>query len=343
MKIITMPLLLVVLFLAITACTSDDFIAKTIEKQINTNVPPDYIYNKDNIAVVTVGTASPIPGERAQTGTAVFVNGHFFLFDVGAGVVQKAENMRLPLDELDAIFLTHYHSDHVMDLPNMINRSWQRGRTEDLHIYGPQGLNPLMTAVDGFLDTDNSYRLAHHGIEVMDTTYADGITHEFDIAQNTYQTIYEKEGIKITAFDVTHEPIEPAVGYTIEYQGKKVVISGDTKKNELLSEMAKNCDLLVHEVMLKSFQRLIEEELRKAGLDRNATIIHDIQDYHTDAAEVAELAQEANVKKLVLNHLAPIPSNKVMKRLYMEELEAYEGPIHLADDGDVYIVDGRNK
>ncbi len=334
--------LVIILFASAIGCNSDNLVTTAIEKQIKTNGPPEYIHDKENIVVVTVGTASPIPGKRAQTGTAVFVNGYFFMFDVGAGVVQKSENMGLPLDELDGIFLTHYHSDHIMDLPNMISRTWQRGRTHDLNIYGPQGLNQLMSSVDGFLEIDNSYRLAHHGIEVMDTAYADGVVHEFNIGQDSYQTIYDKDGIKITAFDVTHEPIEPAVGYKIEYQGKKIVISGDTKKNELLSEMAKNSDLLVHEVMLMSFQQILEEELRKAGMDRNATIIYDIQDYHTDTKEVAELAQHANVKELVLNHLAPAPDNRMIKKLYMDELKAYEGPIHLANDGDVFIVDGKN-
>jgi len=343
MKLEIIQLLAILLLVFGTRCSSDEIVSTAVEKQIANMAPPEYTQDKENIVVVTVGTASPIPGERAQTGTAIFVNGYFFLFDVGAGVVQKSENMGLPLDELDGIFLTHYHSDHMMDLPNMISRSWQRGRIDDLNIYGPQGLNQLMRSVDGFLEIDNSYRVAHHGIEVMDTVYADGVVHEFSIEQNAYQTIYDKDGIKITAFDVTHEPIEPAVGYAIEYNGKKVVLSGDTKKNDLVEEMAQNCDLLVHEVMLMSFQKMLEEELREAGMDRNATIIFDIQDYHTDATEVADLAQNANVKKLVLNHLAPLPDNRVIEKLYMDELGAFEGPIHLANDGDVFIVDGKDQ
>ncbi len=343
MKIgIIQPLALLLLVLG-TSCNPDKLVSTGIEKQIATNVPPEYIYDEENIVVVTVGTASPMPGKRAQTGTAIFVNGNFFMFDVGAGVVQKSENIGLPLDELDGIFLTHYHSDHVMDLPNMISRSWQFGRADDLNVYGPQGLNQLMNAVDGFLAIDNSYRLAHHGIEVMDTVYADGIANEFIIEQDTHQVIYDKDGIKITAFDVTHEPIEPAVGYKIEYKGKKVVISGDTKKNDLVSEMAMDCDLLLHEVMLMSFQKMLEEELREAGMNRNAAIIFDIQDYHTDTKEVAELARDAKVKKLVLNHLAPAPDNRTIKKLYMDELKAFEGPIYLADDGDVFIVNGKNE
>ena len=89
------------------------------------------LQDKESIRVYTVGTASPFPGERMQTGTAVIVNGHFFMFDVGDGIVQKAESIGLPLDRLDGIFITHWHSDHMIDLPGLISRSWLLGRSND--------------------------------------------------------------------------------------------------------------------------------------------------------------------------------------------------------------------
>ena len=99
-----------------------------------------------------------------------------------------------------------------------------------------------------------------------------------------------REWIKITAFDVNHEPIEPAVGYAIEYKGKKVVISGDTKKNDLLLDMSKDADLLLHEVILNSLLVKMEAVVEERGMARNAKIIHDIQDYHTTPSEVADIA-----------------------------------------------------
>ena len=320
-------------------CSSEELTYSVIKKQVHKNaVDNRYLDKNDGITVVTVGTGSPFPGDRAQTATAIFVNGHFFMFDVGAGAVQKSEKFGLPLHKLDAIFFTHYHSDHCMDLPNMISRSWQRGRTLNLNIYGPQGLNQLMASVDNFLEIDNTYRLAHHGIEVMDTTFADGIAREFFMEQNAHQVIYENDGIKITAFDVTHEPIEPAVGYKIEYNGKKIVISGDTKKNNLLMEMAQGSDLLIHEAMIMTFQQMLAKANKEAGLDRNAQIITDIQDYHTSPKEAAETAKESNVKVLVLNHLAPAPDNKTLKKMYLNEMNVFEGKKYLANDGDVFFV-----
>ena len=332
-------IILISLITTLSSCSSEKLTYFVIKKQISDSADDErYTDNTEGITVVTVGTGSPLPGDRAQTATAVFVNGHFFMFDVGAGAVQKSEKFGLPLDKLDAIFLTHYHSDHFMDLPNMISRSWQRGRAADLNIYGPQGLNQLISSVDRFLEIDNSYRIAHHGIEVMDTAYAKGIANEFILEQDSYQIIYEKDGIRITAFDVTHEPVEPAVGYKIEFNGKKVVISGDTKKNALLTEMAQNSDLLIHEAMLMTFQKMLAKANKEAGLDRNAHIITDIQDYHTSPGEAAETAKEANVKSLVLNHLAPAPDKRMLKRMYLKQMEAFEGQKQLANDGDVFYV-----
>ncbi len=154
------------------------------------------------------------------------------MFDVGSGVVQKSENFQLSLSELDGIFITHYHSDHIMGLPNMVSRSWMRGRTDELTVYGPQGLDTIMKSVEQFLSIDNQYRVDHHGPEIMDLSKAPATVREFEITENAVLDVYQEDGISIKAFDVNHEPVEPAVGYVIEYDGKKVVISGDTKKND---------------------------------------------------------------------------------------------------------------
>lgn len=299
---------------------------------------PGFLTDNDDFVVITVGTGTPMPGLRTQTGIAVLVNGYFFMFDAGDGIVQRAENAGLPLDQLDAIFITHWHSDHYMDLPALVSRSWILGRNENLHVYAPGGLDGISKATDQFLAADNQYRANHHGKEVMDISKSFTISHEFSINQGEAKVVFNQDDIKITAFDVDHEPVEPAVGYSIEYKGRKVVLSGDTRKNDLVQEMSLNADLLIHEVMLMPVYRELATALKKAGMTRNEKIVTDMQEYHTSPSGVADLARAAGVKMLVLNHLAPPPDNFIIKRLYMNELKAFRGPIHLAKDGDIFVV-----
>lgn len=303
----------------------------TIEKSQNRSS-----FNKDEIVVFTVGTGSPLSTQRVSSGTAVFVNNKFFIFDVGDGVCKKAENMNLPLNQLDGIFITHYHADHYIDLPYMINRSWVLGRNKDLNVYGPPGLEEILNSNKPFLKLENKYRVDHHGPEIMNTKYAFGISNEFeDLAK---QIIYNQDGVKVTAFNVNHFPVTPSVGYAIEYQDKKVVISGDTQAHELVFKMAENADLLIHEVILNSILKTTVDILDQKSMTRNAQIITHIQDYHTPPKEIVKLANKAKVKTLVLTHLIPSPDNLIVKKLYKKEIKGFNGKVYLANDGDKFII-----
>lgn len=346
-KILRFALLLIGLFLLIgwgvTTFFPEKLVPFMMEQQVKRQLAQvekmnEIFEDTESIRVYTVGTASPMPGDRVQTGTGIIVNGHFFMFDVGDGVVRSAENMGLPLNRIDGVFITHWHSDHFMDLASLVSRSWLLGRKDNLHLYGPDGTDSINQSIKGYLHIENGHRVAHHGPETMDVSKVHAIPHEFKNIQNSKEVIYQQDGITITAFDVNHEPVEPAVGYAIEYKGKKVVISGDTKKNDLVLEIAQNADLLLHEVILNSLLQQMTPVLSAQGLARNAKIITDIQDYHTPPADVAEIATKAKVKKLILHHFAPVPDLRIIKNLYKNELSGYDGPIEFANDGDVFIV-----
>ena len=92
------------------------------------------------------------------------------------------------------------------------------------------------------------------------------------------------------------------------------------------------------EVILNSLLQQMAGRLKENGMTRNEKIIHDIQDYHTTPAEVAEIAAKANVKELVLHHFAPAPDMRVIKNLYKRELKGYNGTIHFSNDGDKFVV-----
>ena len=98
------------------------------------------------LTVVTCGTGSPIPSDRAQSCTAVFAGGQFLLFDAGNGAQASMEDLGLPLVDISAVFLTHFHSDHVADLGEVISRTWLLGRTDVLTVYGGPGVERCWSA-----------------------------------------------------------------------------------------------------------------------------------------------------------------------------------------------------
>ena len=315
----------------------DRFIAqRTASAQLRTE-----LLDRDNsIKLVTVGTGSPLPGDRVMSCNAVFVNGKFFLFDVGDGAARALEQFRLPVTHLDGIFITHWHDDHYMDLPEVINRSWLRGRQKELFVYGPDPLDSIMQGVQTFLHIDRKFRLAHHGEALMDTSVAHAHSRTIDLDGNESIVVYDDDGVVITAIAVKHEPIHPSLGYRIDFNGKSLVISGDTDKSSNLIKHAVDADILLHEALAFDFIERAEQIQIELGHTRNAQILKDIRDYHTNPVEAAEVAHEANVKKLILTHLGPAPENPISRTFYTRGMsEIFSGSILLAEDGDLFVIE----
>ena len=332
---------IILLMIGVTSCSSitNKMLPRAINKQMDNRLKSfDLLKDKDNITVVTVGTGTPFALDRSMTGTAIFVNGHFFMFDAGPGVVAQIELQNLPIIALEGVFITHYHSDHYMDLPNLLNRSWSQGNTNVLNIYGPDGLPGVVNGLNQFLAIESHYRVAHHGESFLKFDNSIAIANEFQLNEDKKKVVYNQDGIQITAFKVNHDPVHSAVGYAIEYKGKKVVISGDTKKNSLVQEMAIGADVLIHEVMLMSFIQQMETIAAQRGDKRAVQTFQDIQEYHTSPSEVAEIAQKAGVKKLILHHMAPTPDNRIIKKMYKDQMKTYSGELIFSEDGNKFII-----
>jgi ribonuclease Z len=148
-------------------------------------------------------------------------------------------------------------------------------------------------------------------------------------------TVYEHDGVVVRAFTVDHAPVEPAVGYRIEYAGRAVVISGDTVRTTSLLEHSRGADLLVAEVMNMAAIEAMESALRDLGEKDLATIALDIRDYHMDVSDVGALAEEAGVARLALTHLAPRPPGRLAARaLYRDPVaKVYSGELIVGEDG----------
>ena len=288
------------------------------------------------ITVVLCGTGVPMEPTRAQACTAVFVGGRFLLFDVGDGAKRSMDSLKLPFANLQAVFLTHYHSDHFADLGEVINRSWLTGRRRNLIIFGPQGLTKV---VNGFLTSyslENGYRTAHHGPEMMPPQYAGATPTEFEAPTSDEPLlVYDQDGVVVKAFKENHPPVTPAVGYRIEYGDKVVVISGDTTTTQALLEQSRGADLLVSEVMNMDLVRQMEASAREGGFTFRANIFHAIYEFHMNVNDVGKLAEEAKVKRLALTHLMPPIFNNDQVNVYFKQpiQKLYHGEVFVGDDG----------
>ena len=271
----------------------------------------------DAIDVVFCGTASPMGQGAAQSCVAVLAGDTFFLVDTGARSADMATQLGLPMGRLDGVLLTHFHSDHIAALGEMHLASWVRGRPQKLDVYGGLGVAQV---VDGFnlaYGLDYGYRTAHHTEAIMPSKTAGLVAKT--IKGDT--VIYHADGLKITAVTVNHPPIEPAYGYRFDYQGRSILISGDTTKDGNLIAAAKGVDVLIHEVLQDDLVTATSKALVAAGQVNLGQLLTDTLDYHTTPIEAAEAANEAGAQLLVFYHYAPAPQNGLVQRIFMRGVD----------------------
>jgi ribonuclease Z len=302
------------------------------------NQPRDELLAPDAIRIVLCGTNAPLPNpDRAEACTAVFVAGEMLLFDAGDGAVRSMRALRLPVNAMSNIFLTHLHDDHTVELSHAIHRSWMLGRTTKITVRGPVGTARLIDAHNLFNTLDRKYRVAHHGIEILDPRFDIPVVHEITLEnEDQLLPVYTKGDLVVSAFLVDHSPIDPAFGYRIDYRGRSVVISGDTIATRGLEKHAQGVDVLISEVMNKDVVRLMSRRLADAGMARNAKLLSDVLDYHIGTDELGALAERAGVKQLVLTHLVPGMFNLSIVNYFLFERPVateYSGRIIVGEDG----------
>jgi len=295
---------------------------------------PDWLED-DAMHVVLCGSGAPLlDTNRAGPCTAVIAGGMMFLVDVGPGSTERSLEYRLPLEKLDAVLLTHFHSDHIGELGEAMTQSWIAGRRTPLDVYGPPGVSDV---VGGFLQAysrDQVYRTTHHSEQFMPKAGAKMRAHKVAPEIGNDFTVLEKAGLKITAITVDHAPVAPAVGYRFDYAGRSVVISGDTVYSKNLERASKGVDLLVHEVLQKAIIGSVSQAMADRGIDRLAKLSGDILEYHTSPAEAVQLAREAGVRNLVFNHIVPPLPDRLARWLFFQDIgETGDTDVVLGHDG----------
>jgi len=251
--------------------------------------------------------------------------------------------MGLPLGKVEALLLTHFHSDHIDGLgPFMLQRWGMATATTPLPIFGPTGVDKV---VDGFRAAyvlDYGYRVSHHSEKIMPSGGSGGKGMPFDlpaVGQGDTVVVLEDKGLKITAFRVNHAPIEPAVGYRFDYKGRSVVITGDTKLTPTVATAAKDADILIHEALQPALVNILGAELEAKNMGNLAHVMRDILNYHTTPEEAAAQANTAQVKQLVFNHIVPpLPIKFAYPAFVGDAAKFFGGPITVGEDGMLFTL-----
>lgn len=287
------------------------------------------------VTVVMCGTGAPVPSERAQSCTAVFAGGRFLVFDVGDGAQRSMEDLGLPVADIDAVFLTHFHSDHMADLGEAVSRSWIMGRQTELPVYGGPAIERVVEGFNLVYTADELYRIAHHGEDNLPPDTLSALAVRIEDPGPEGEIVYDVDGLVVRAYRVDHAPVGPALGYRVEFGGVAVGISGDTVDTEGLRNLARGADVLVSEVLDPTFTLDMSCAFERIGNERNAELFRDIRTYHVGVEDVASVAAEAEVGQLVLTHMVPaLPEAQAAQVFAGPIAETYDGPILLAADGD---------
>ncbi len=194
----------------------------------------------DEMRVTLLGTGTPFPNaERFGSAILVEVAGTKLLFDCGRGVVIRLTQAGVSPKEIDGLFLTHLHSDHIVGIPDLWLSGWFLGRSKPLPIWGPQGTSSMAKHLAQAFAFDTRIRQA-----APDPLPAAGV--EVDPKEVAQGEIYNDGSTRVSAFLVDHGAVKPAFGYRVDSAGHSVVISGDTKFCQNLVDFAKGTDCLIH-------------------------------------------------------------------------------------------------
>jgi ribonuclease Z len=240
------------------------------------------------VTVTLLGTGNPIPDpNRAGPATLVQAGRSRLLVDAGRGVLLRLAAAGTLPPMLEAVLLTHLHSDHVTDLNDVITTHWvMSSAPTTLAVFGPPGTRQVVDGILAMLGPDISYRLAHHA----DLTWGPQVTvHE--LAAPCALTIAAAE---MTVRATDHRPVAPTVGYRIAHGGKVAAVAGDTIPCPGLDELCAGADVYVQTVVRDDLVRLVP-----------SARFQDILDYHSTVEQAADTARRAGVRTLVCTHFVP--------------------------------------
>jgi len=296
----------------------------------------------DGLHAAICGSGSPLPDpKRGNPCVAVIAGGRVFIVDAGERASETLNRMRIEPGRIEAVLLTHFHSDHIGGLGSLTIQRWVAERsTGKMRVIGPPGVERVVAGYNEAFALDSGYRTAHHGEAITPSATAGMAAEAFSIPEDSASVVVlDDGGLKVTAFEVDHSPAEPAVGYRFDYRGRSIVVSGDTNYSPTLVRVAEGADLLIHDALSPELTKLVEDAAGAAGLAARAKIFADIPDYHASPGDAADAARKAGVRTLVLTHIVPpLPLKGLEGPFLGDARERFTGVLWIARDGDLYSL-----
>tara|TARA_B110000503_G_scaffold91898_1_gene138709 strand:- start:7303 stop:8373 length:1071 start_codon:yes stop_codon:yes gene_type:complete len=312
--------------------------AKGAEAAMSSNVTDTL---EDGLHVALCGAGGPLPDPKRSGACVVVIAGkQQFVVDAGTNGLRNLTRMRYPVGATEAVFLTHFHSDHIDGLGELATIRWvSANNTTPLPVFGPEGVEKVVAGFNTAYAQDFVYRHDHHGDTVAALSGAGMTAHPFPLpADGELETLYDKGDLKIQALAVDHAPVSPAVGYLFTYKGRTALISGDTDKSANIQTFAKGIDLLVHEALAPNLIGLMNQAATKTGATGLAKITTDILDYHATPIEAAETARDAGVGHLLYYHIVPPLIIPGMEAAWLDGVDDVFSDYTLGEDGTAFSL-----
>ncbi len=311
--------------------------SRVMEKGLETRLLTDIVDTfEDGLHLALCGAGGPLPAPKASGPCVVVVAGkQLFVVDAGTDGVRNIGRMGYQAGSISAVFLTHFHSDHIDGLGEMGTIRWAGGdNTQPLPVYGPNGVQKVVSGFNLAYSQDFTYRHEHHGDTVAPLSGAGLEAMPFDKpAVGELHTVLEDGDLKVEALAVDHSPVDPAVGYRFTYKGRSLLITGDTVKLANIEQFSKGVDLLVHEALAPNLVNMMNAAAKKNGNQILTKITHDILDYHASPVEAAETARDAGVGHLLYYHIVPPLVIPGQKTLFLNGAEKIFPDYTIGEDG----------